>query len=471
MKKILLPALILFSSVRLNAQSVNPAGTWEGVLNVGVELRIVFHIKDGGDGKLKASVDSPDQSAFGLAVDSVYFDGINISLFMNAMQASYTGKLVSDSLITGEFRQGTGFPLDLKKVEKAKMKLRPQTPQPPYPYREEKISYENADRSIRFGATLTIPEGKGPFPAVVLISGSGGQNRNSSILGHEIFHVIADHLTRNGLVVLRYDERGLGESTGIFQGATSEDFAKDVHTAVDQLLSRPEVNKKKIGLIGHSEGGMIAPMVATSRKDIDFLVLLAAPGVPNLELLALQNEAVARSSGRPEIAVKEVVPLYRGVTQAIIRASSNEQARTDANAFLEKWIEGKEAAVLEMLNLPNESKRKEYATAMTEQLRSPWFLYFTSYDPAPALEKLRGKVLALNGTRDIQVIHSQNLPGIEASLKKSRVKCYSVKELPGLNHLFQTCKTCTLQEYGDLEESFSPVALDVITEWINKEIK
>lgn len=471
MKKLFLVALTLCCATMMYAQSFDPVGTWEGTLNVGVELRIVFHIKDGGDGKFSASADSPDQSAFNLPVDSVYFDGKNISLFMNAMQASFTGNLASDSLIIGEFKQGTHFPLQLRKVNAVKTRFRPQTPQPPYPYKEEKIIYENADKSIRFGATLTIPEGKGPFPAVVLISGSGGQNRNSSVLGHEIFQVLADHLTRNGLVVLRYDERGIGESTGTFQGSTSEDFARDVHTAVDQLLLRPEVNRKKIGLIGHSEGGMIAPMVATARKDITFLILLAAPGVPNLDLMTLQNEAIARSSGMPEIVVKEVAPLYRGITQSIIQAENNEQARTNAEAFLKNWTEGKDATVLAFLGLSDDNKRTEYVSSMTDQLRSPWFLFFTRYDPGPALEKLQGKVLALNGTRDLQVVHTQNLPGIEASLKKSKVKSYVVKEIPGLNHLFQTCNTCTLQEYGNLDESFSPIALNLISEWINREIK
>ena len=212
-------------------------------------------------------------------------------------------------------------------------------------------------------------------------------------------------------------------------------------------------------------------MVATSRKDISFLILLAAPGVPTVELMALQNEAIARSNGMTDSLAKNIAPLFKGMTYAITRAETNDQARNKAVAFLNDWISNKDSSTLESLNLLDPLKREEYISAMVEQLRSPWFLYFTRFDPTPYLQKLTGKVLALNGTRDIQVIHSQNLSGIKEALKKSNVRKFEIREIEGLNHLFQSCRTCTLDEYRELEESFSPLALSMISDWINKEIK
>ena len=216
---------------------------------------------------------------------------------------------------------------------------------------------------------------------------------------------------------------------------------------------------------------MIAPMVANRRKEISYLVLLAAPGVPNIELMAAQNEAIARSAGVSGKAADLIPVLFRSVAGLIIASDNLEDAKTKTRNFLSEWIKDKDAAVLTQLKLENEEKREEYVKGMTEQLQSPWLRFFVSYDPTSSLQKLSGKVLALNGTRDLQVVHSQNLPGIESALKKSKVTRFSVKELEGLNHLFQQCKDCTLQEYGILEETFSPIALETISGWLNKEIK
>ena len=461
--------LSLLSGSAALAQN-SPVGTWEGLLKVGVELRIVFHIRAEENGFVAVS-DSPDQSVYDIPCDSVVFSNDSLRIYMHALQAKYEGVMVNDTLISGFLTQGLPFPLDLKKTDRVSKLNRPQVPQPPFPYREENLSYYNRDKSIRFGATLTLPEGKGPHPAVVLISGSGAQDRNSTLLGHPLFHVLADHLTRNGFAVLRFDERGVGETGGVFSGATSEDFADDVEAAVDYLLSRHEVDRSRLGLIGHSEGGMIAPMVANRRKEISYLVLLAAPGVPNIELMAAQNEAIARSAGVSGKAADLIPVLFRSVAGLIIASDNLEDAKTKTRNFLSEWIKDKDAAVLTQLKLENEEKREEYVKGMTEQLQSPWLRFFVSYDPTSSLQKLSGKVLALNGTRDLQVVHSQNLPGIESALKKSRVTRFSVKELEGLNHLFQQCKDCTLQEYGILEETFSPVALETISGWLNKEIK
>ncbi len=446
-------------------------GTWEGKLNVGIELRIVFHIKQQADGSLKSTADSPDQSAYGLKCDTTILSGNELTVQMLDLGASYTGKMTEDSTLDGLFTQGSDFPLILKKVEKVSERKRPQTPKPPFPYKSEDVVYNNIDNSLRYGATITIPEGKGPFPAAVLITGSGAQDRDETLFGHKPFAVIADHLAKNGYIVLRVDDRGAGKSSGDFGQSTSEDFAKDVSNSVDYLLTRPEVDKKKIGLIGHSEGGMIAPMVATSRKDIDFIVLLAAPGVRITELMAEQNAAILRSSGLSTEAVNEAKTLFRLLVTTIQGTSDSATAIQQVSIAMENWKAKQPDSILVALELSKPEKRKDYVTVMTNQLQGPWFRYFMNFDPQPYLEQLQCKVLALNGSRDIQVISSQNLPGIETALKQSRAKAVMIKELPGLNHLFQSCNACTIDEYGLLEETFSPLALLEISNWMSKNVK
>ena len=446
-------------------------GTWEGKLNVGIELRIVFHIKQQADGSLKSTADSPDQSAYGLKCDTTLRSGNELTIQMLDLGASYTGKMIDDSTVEGLFTQGAEFPLLLKKVEKVTEIKRPQTPKHPFSYKSEDVVYNNTDNFLRYGATITIPEGKGPFPAAVLITGSGAQDRDESLFGHKPFAVIADHLTKNGYIILRVDDRGVGKSTGDFSHSTSEDFAKDVSNSVDYLLTRPEVDKKKIGLIGHSEGGMIAPMVATSRKDIDFIVLLAAPGVRIIDLMAEQNAAILRSSGLSNEAINEAKKLFRLLVSTIQSTSDSATAIQQVSMAMENWKAKQPDSILVALELSKPEKRKEYVTVMTNQLQGPWFRYFMNFNPRPYLKQLRCKVLALNGDKDIQVISAQNLPGIEAALKKSKAKNVEIKELAGLNHLFQSCQKCTVQEYGQLEETFSPVALQTVSDWLNKYVK
>ncbi|HRF17316.1 MAG TPA: acyl-CoA thioester hydrolase/BAAT C-terminal domain-containing protein, partial [Chitinophagaceae bacterium] len=229
--------------------------------------------------------------------------------------------------------------------------------------------------------------------------------------------------------------------------------------------------KKKIGLIGHSEGGMIAPMVATSRKDIDFIVLLAAPGVRITELMAEQNAAILRSSGLSIEAVSEAKKLFKLLVSTIRGTSDSATALQQVSMAMENWKAKQADSILIALELSKPEKRKEYISVMTNQLQGPWFRYFMNFDPKPYLEQLNCKVLALNGSRDIQVISSQNLPGIEAALKRSKAKAVTLKELPGLNHLFQSCNACTIDEYGLLEETFSPAALLDMSNWLNKNVK
>jgi pimeloyl-ACP methyl ester carboxylesterase len=471
MKFFITAALTFLFSISCTAQPLNKyTGIWEGRLNLGVEVRIVFHINDDGNGGLKSSADSPDQSAYGLKCDTTFLSGEDLIIKMKALMASFTGKLIDESTIKGTFIQGSALPLTLKKVEKVSERIRPQTPKPPFPYKSEDIIYTNADKTLSYGATITIPEGTGPFPAAVLITGSGAQNRDEDILGHKLFAVIADYLTRNGFIILRVDDRGMGKSTGKFSEATSADFANDVSAGVDYLLSRPEVNKMKLGLIGHSEGGMIAPMVAVQRKDINFIVLLAGPGVKIIDLMTEQGGAVIRSSGASEKAVDAYKPLYNAMATAIVNAPDTTAAMVSVKKMMNDWAEKTNKTLLRELGLKDEKSQNDIALSLIRTMSSKWFKYFLSFDPQLWLEKLNCKVFALNGDKDIQVISRQNLPGIEEALKKSKSPSYEIKELPGLNHLFQKCKKCTVEEYGELEETFSPAALKIMVDWLIKNV-
>ena len=470
MKRSLLTILCLFTTLAgITQVEKKIIGTWEGKLNIGPGLRIVFHFEETASGRIKATADSPDQKAYGLKCDTVIFQEREVvRVEMHALNAIFSGRLMDDSTLNGQFTQNTTYPLVLKKgnFQAPALPKRPQTPQPPYSYKSEDIEYNNASLTLHYGATITIPNGKGPFPAALLITGSGAQNRDEELADHKVFAVLADALTKNGMVVLRVDDRGVGKSTGIFSDATSEDFAKDVNTSLDYLLSRTEVDKKKVGLIGHSEGGMIVPMVASKRNDIDFAVLLAAPGVKIDSLMAEQNAAILRSVGISQGSINAYIPFYKKLIKEIINAKDTTEAYRNATILFRQWIPTIDSTARKELGFDSETSIRNVTAVLVEGFSGKWFKYFLSFDPQLYLQQLKCKVLALNGEKDIQVIANSNLTAIESALKKSGSKIYTTQILPGLNHLFQTCQTCTLQEYGELEETFSPVALQIINNWL-----
>jgi len=428
-------------------------GAWLGTIEIngGISLRVVFHIVNTEDG-LIATMDSPDQGMKGMPVAKVTRDGMTLKIEAQKIGGVFEGKIAVDlSSITGTWMQGGGsFPLVLKAVKnQAELELRrPQNPTKPYPYHDEDVSYENKVQNVTLAATLTIPSGKGPFPAVVLITGSGPQDRDESLLGHKPFLVLSDHLTRHGIVVLRADDRGTAKSTGDFATATTADFATDTEAGVAYLKTRPEVDLHKIGLIGHSEGGIIAPMIAARNPDVAFIVMMAGTGVRGDEILVAQVQAIAESTGK-----------------------SHEEAALDA-------VHEREILTLIETEKDPAALDKELKTKLADQvpeaqaggaiktLTSPWFRYFIAYDPATALRKVTCPVLAINGGKDTQVPAKLNLPAVRKALDQAGNKHYEADELPGLNHLFQTAKTGSPSEYAQIEETISPVALDKISSWI-----
>ena len=280
-------------------------GDWNGILNIqGTQLRIVFHISETG-GTYTATLDSPDQKAFGIPAGETTFAENNLEIKLPNLAAQY--KDAAAQVVDGTFSQGGAtFSLKLTREEQEKQELkRPQNPVAPFPYAQEDVTYDNpAAQGVTLAGTLTLPKGDGPFPAVILISGSGPQNRDEELLGHKPFLVIADHFTRNGIAVLRFDDRGVGQSTGDFATATSADFATDVQAGVEYLKTRKEINARKIGLAGHSEGGLIAPMVAAKSADVAFIVLMAGPGVSGDKVIRLQSRLISKAEGKSEQEIK-----------------------------------------------------------------------------------------------------------------------------------------------------------------------
>jgi pimeloyl-ACP methyl ester carboxylesterase len=328
--------------------------------------------------------------------------------------------------------------------------VRPQDPKPPFPYSQEEVAYESLEQGVKLAGTLTIPDSTGPFPAVLLITGSGSQNRNEEIMGHKPFLVLADYLTRRGIAVLRVDDRGVGGSSAGPPTATSLNLVQDVLGGVAYLKSRKEINPGKIGLIGHSEGGIIAPIAANQSPDVAFIVLMAGSGVKGEDLLLEQGRLLMHANGAGEELIQENAKVQKMLFNVIKSTSDKEAA---------------EKQIREFLSTVNPAIRDTALSQMNMAL-SPWMCFFVTYDPRTALLKVKCPVLAINGEKDLQVPPRQNLPAIENALRAGGNKDFKVVELPGLNHLFQTCKTGTVSEYSQIEETISPTALELIGSWI-----
>ncbi len=411
-------------------------------------MEMAFNIKADENG-FAATLDVPAQGAYDVPIDKTVFQDNHLQLTLSAMGASYSGTLKGEA-IEGEFTQhGMAFPLNLAKGEKEAPKARPQDPQPPFNYRAEEVTFTNKKEGNTLAGTLTIPEGDGPFPAVVLVSGSGQQNRDEELMNHRPFWVIADYLSRRGVAVLRYDDRGMGGSTGEVLNATSMDFSYDAEAAFDYLLNRKEINASQVGILGHSEGGIINFMVAERRPEVAFLVSLAGPAVNGIEVLKEQQAAILRAQGMSEEMVQ-----FSGNANAqmfdIIEASNDrEEADTLLRQLLKGW-----------------GYNEELTEQTVGQMASPWMYYFLKYDPTEAIVKTNCPALLLNGSKDLQVIASQNLPAYEKIIAEYGKTNLTLREMPDLNHLFQHCVTGSPTEYVEIEETISPEVLEAIVEFV-----
>ncbi|MFQ5689063.1 MAG: alpha/beta hydrolase family protein [Gemmatimonadota bacterium] len=445
------------------------AGNWEGTLKTsGIELRVVFRIQRAKDGSYSATMDSPDQGARGILVSDVSFSGRAVKLTSAAVGGVFEGRLAEDgSTIEGEWRQGGAtLPLVLRRVEQVTEVRRPQEPVPPYPYEVEQVRYPNAEVGNELAGTLTLPRGEGPFPAAVLISGSGPQDRDETVFGHRPFWILADYLTRRGIAVLRFDDRGVGGSTGSFPTATSEDFASDVRAGIAYLRTRPRVDAKRIGLIGHSEGGLIAPMVAAEDPSVAFVVLMAGPGLPGTEILERQAALIARAGGAPEEAIERNRRLQLELFEIVREEPDTAAAAKKLQAAIRQALASLSEEEKARAGLQGDPER--VVEAQVRQVNSPWFRFFLTYDPRPTLRRVKAPVLAIGGELDLQVPPKQDLDAIAAALKAGGNPDFTVKQLAGLNHLFQEAKTGAPAEYGRIEQTVSPEALKLIGDWILK---
>ena len=466
MKNLTLVILTSLFSLTIYGQDIT--GQWNGALKIqGTQMRLVFNVTQSDNG-FSSTMDSPDQGAKGIPTTTTSFENSILKITIANAKIEYEGTLGQDNIIVGTFMQGgQSFPMNLskEKIEKEKL-VRPQEPIKPFPYYSEDITFENKKVGINLAGTLTLPNKEGVFPVVILISGSGPQNRDEELLGHKPVLVLSDFLTKNGIAVLRYDDRGIAMSKGDFKTATSADFATDVESAIAYLKTRKEINKNKIGLIGHSEGGLIAPMVASKSKDVAFIVLLAGTGIQGDSLLLLQKKLIEEASGVSKEDIQKGQSSNRKVFDIVNKSISLEQLNSDLTIYFKQILKDNPNT-----QKPAEMSDDDFVKLQVKQIASPWMQYFIKYNPAPALEKVKCPVLAVNGEKDLQVPPKENLEAIKKALTKGGNKSVTTKELPNLNHLFQECKTGSPDEYATIEQTFSPNALTEILKWLQTQTK
>lgn len=433
-------------------------GIWQAALEAnGLRLRFQLHVTHDDEKHLIAALDSPDQGISGIPAVNVSQKLTVFHFEIPLVQGVYEGNLnAAKTLITGNWTQGgITHNLNFQRSDQLVELVRPQNPKKPYPYREEEVTFVNPKAQISLAGTLTIPSGQGPFPAAILIAGSGPHDRDENVAGHRPFLVLADHLTRKGVAVLRYDKRGIGKSTGKYDQATTEDFASDATAALDYLKSRKEINSKRIGLIGHSEGGLIAPMIASRSSDVAWIVLLAAPGLKGEQIMLLQSELILKAAGFDDERIARARD-FNLQSYALARKERDPEV-----------LETKLADLVDSTGMSTTlppTMLKPQAQMMT----SPWFRFFLDYDPVPALKKTQCPVLAINGDKDLQIASKENLVQIEKALREGGNKDFQTHELAGLNHLFQHAPTGSPSEYGGIQETFAPEALTFVSDWILK---
>ena len=441
------------------------AGSWLGTLDLGsTGLRLVFNLSLTEEDSFEATMDSPDSGNMGIPMGLVSLVGDSLKIEAPLIQGSYVGKFTSSTSIQGEWSQPGGtFVLNMEKLAGAFVLNRPQEPKPPFPYKVEELSFNQIAQGFTLTGTLTIPDGQGPFQGVVMVTGSGSQNRNEEIFGHKPFWVIADRLTRSGIAVLRYDDRGVGASGGMASGSTTADLALDARSAVEYLLTRSEIDKSGLGIIGHSEGGMIAFMLASEYDDISFVVSLAGPGVDGKTTLLEQSEYISRLSGINESIIEDNRIVMDKVYDLMITNETHNSWGEEVIEFTSSYYLNKGEGLYSEADI---EQAKNNLLASIPESSYAWMRYFVMYDPASDFASIKCPVLALNGGKDCQVLAEMNINAIKKGFQASGSSQLTAMILPGLNHLFQNCKTGLPGEYNLIEETFDPDALELMTNWI-----
>lgn len=436
-------------------------GIWRGALEVDdAEVVLILRIRRDPQGQPQATLDSPYQEVRGIPASRVDFRGDRLRVEFAAVKGRFEGAMEhGDRALDGSWRQmGSSFAIRLVRLDAEPVLRRPQEPRRPFPYREEEAEYETAGAVVKLAGTLTRPDSPGPFPAMVLVSGSGPLDRDESMFGHKPFLVLADYLSRRGIAVLRPDSRGVGGSSGDLWGATARDLTDDVLAGVDYLKGRGEIDPTRIGLLGHSEGAALAAMAASRRGDVAFLVMLAGPVALGAEVIARQVELIATAESKDPADIDEWREANRTVYRILREEPDQAAAEAKIRDVLAPFIAaspdrpGKAAKIIE------DSYKKV--------LFSTWFRSFLESDPGAALRRVACPVLAINGEKDLQVDPRQNLPLIEDALREGGNPDFTIRELPGLNHLFQHCRTGSPAEYPRIEETLAPEVLELIAAWV-----
>ncbi len=466
MKRTHITIAILLYSVLSFSQDIT--GKWHGtaILGEDKEISFIFNIEN-TENKYMTNIEIPTQRMSGLKPQktsfkdgTLFIDGANLGI-------KYEGKFNEKTQqFEGTFTEGlNALPLILKrgKIKLEKANKRPQEPVKPYPYNEEEVVFENKEAHVSLSGTLTLPRNKEKSPVVILISGSGPQDRDETVANHKPFWILADYLTRQGIAVLRYDDRGFGTSTGNFSSATTKDFSTDVVSAVNYLKSRTDIDSNNIGLIGHSEGGIIAPLAANQTKDVSFIVLLASTGILGSELSLIQSKTMRPFPVPDEDAYEEAI-------RKAIKIAASDKEISAIKSELTTHYNTTIAPILKPL-VGNDAKVSEIIKGLIEMRTTPWIRYFYNYNPANEIEKLSIPVLSLNGTNDTQVSAEINQKGIKDALITGENKDYKILKLKGLNHFFQESKTGKIDEYSKIEQTFSPIALKEISNWILAHLK
>lgn len=445
-----------------------PAEVWVGEIDTVVQkLRVQLRVYREDDGSERLYFDSLTQKSGGFRTYRTQTDS-SLKLAVPILQAMFDGVLdpATDTAVGKWTQNGVAMDMEIQKrsrpiVMKAESAARPQTPQPPYPYDVRDVEFENPRDTVRLAGTLTTPRDVTAAPAVVLISGSGPQDRDETIVEHRPFHVLADHLTRNGIAVLRYDDRGVGQSTGEYVRATTLDFSRDAEAAFDFLKTQSGIDPARIGLIGHSEGGLIAPLVASRRIDVAFIILIAGPGVNGQEILLAQGERFLRASGQ---AGQAEIRAQRLTQTALMEAVLSAEPGDDP-ATLQQRVLTKLARSLPPESLQESQLRQAIVTGI-QTLNTSWFRFFLEHEPGPVLRSVTCPVLAVYGEKDVQVDAELNLPAVRTALKTGGNSDFEVVTLPGVNHLLQPCRTGAVTEYATIEETMSTAALTLLSDWI-----
>ena len=448
---------VLFIQSLLFSQEIS--GAWVGELDVqGMKLPLIFNIKQ-DSGNYSSTLDSPKQGAKDIPVNKTVFSNNELTLELPSMQVVYKAKFVADKF-EGTFKQrGMELPLVLERKDNSKNYSfnRPQTPKGTFDYQIEEVSFVNSIDHNTLAGTITLPKNKKDFPIVILITGSGAQNRDEELFEHKPFAVIADDFAKKGIACLRLDDRGVGGSSKT-ENATTANFASDIDSAVAFLAQKGYQN---IGLLGHSEGGMIAPMVASTNKNVKFIISMAGPGVKIEELMAMQIEKGGLLAGEKAEKVKLDVATAQKV-YAYLSAYKGNNLLNDIEIFYTKELQQYPEDLFDKKTIEQQAK------SITKFYSNPWFLYFIKFNPQDYISKLKIPVLAINGSKDFQVDAKTNLEGFEKGLKKAGNKKFETLNLEGLNHLFQECKTGAFAEYSEIEQTISPKALEKMSTWILK---